>query len=58
MTASKREEVMKIKAQMEHQIEVLTNQNAMEERALFAITSKPMQLAKSVWYENISMLKH
>ena len=47
------EEVMKIKAQMEQQIEALTKQISIKERALFAVTSKPLQLAKPVWYDNI-----
>ena len=55
MTAFEKEEVMKIKAQMEQQIEALTKKISMEERALFAKTSKPLQLAKSAWYENISV---
>ena len=54
MTASEMEEVMKIKAQMEQQIEALTKQlSSIEERAMFAKTSKPLQLAKSAWYDNI-----
>ena len=47
---------MKIKAQMEQQIEVLTKEiSSIEERALFAKTSNPPQLAKANLrrYENI-----
>ena len=44
---------MKIKAQMEQQIEALNKQISIEERAMFAKTSKPLQLAKSAWYDNI-----
>ena len=57
-TSSEKEEVMKIKDQMEQQIKVLAKQISIEERALFAETSKPLQLTKSVWYYDNIFLKN
>ena len=50
MTASKKADVIEMKAQMEQQIEALREQISLEERALLEAKSRtPQQLAKSVW---------
>ena len=49
MSASERAELIKMKAQMEQEKQVLREQIYLEERALIATSSKPQHLAKSVW---------
>ena len=55
MSASKRADLIKTKAQMEQKSEALREQISFEERALemIARSSNPQQLVKSVWYDNI-----
>ena len=49
MTASERAEVIKMKAQMEQEIQALREQIYLEERAMIARSSKSQHLAKTVW---------
>ena len=49
LSASERAELIKMKAQMEQEIQALREQIYLEERALIARSSKPQHLAKTVW---------
>ena len=48
MSASERAELIKMKAQMEQEIQALREQIYLEERALIARSGQPQHLAKSV----------
>ena len=56
MTASQRTEIIKMKAQMEQQIQALKQQIYLEQRALIARSNNRQQLAKDVRYERLVFL--
>lgn len=45
-------ELIKMKAQMEQQIQAMREQIYLEERALIARSNNPQQMVKTVGYEN------